>query len=321
MRALPSMVSVFLLLITAVPAQEDLTAVVRPVREVTLRAGVDGSVAQVLVGIGDRVEKGQVLVELHAPRLRAQFEMARAELRHADLTRKAAELDVQIAERELEIARRQTKLDGDRLPATRERFQAAEEIFGRQKTLFEVGQITEADLSRAKVELSRAREEWDALGSHVKNLQERRELSELEVKRARLAQQRHEALCEGCRAVVEAAEIDLAATQIRSPFAGVVEQGSATIGQTVQAARTPLMKLIDTTKVHVRFAVAVPVAARLRAGQPVEVLRGDKGIEAKITRVDPNLHADSQTRGAVIELDNADGKWLPGARVVVRYPK
>ena len=31
--------------------------------------------------------------------------------------------------------------------------------------------------------------------------------------------------------------------------------------------------------------------------------------------------ADSQTRGAVSELDNEGGKWLPGARVVVRSPQ
>jgi RND family efflux transporter MFP subunit len=102
-------------------------------------------------------------------------------------------------------------------------------------------------------------------------------------------------------------------TEIRSPIDGVVADRTVSPGD-IAPAGTPLVIVMDTSKVVVRLHIPQQQAELLQLGQ-VATLRIpglDKDVPAKVTVLSPALDPSSTTEEVWVEADNAQGELKPG---------
>jgi cobalt-zinc-cadmium efflux system membrane fusion protein len=105
---------------------------------------------------------------------------------------------------------------------------------------------------------------------------------------------------------------------ISSPLDGVVLSRSANPGEI--AGEAPLLEVADLSALWVDLHLFGADAQHIVAGLPVIVTRLSDGITATTTleRVLPATATASQSTVARARLDNADGRWRPGAAVRAR---
>lgn len=124
---------------------------------------------------------------------------------------------------------------------------------------------------------------------------------------------------------VQQAEMDLyqaqiAETEIRAPFDGVVGLRFVSIGAFVNAT-TRIATLQRLDKLKIDFSVPEKYAGRIRVGSPVtfKVAGGDSKFSGEIYAIDPRI--DSGTRTVLIRAvcRNEQGRLLPGAFAKVDF--
>jgi multidrug efflux pump subunit AcrA (membrane-fusion protein) len=107
--------------------------------------------------------------------------------------------------------------------------------------------------------------------------------------------------------------------QLRAPRAGLVTARLAEVGQIVDAG-TPIVEIVDLSRVIVFADVFPEMAERIRSGMSAEVvLPGDSvPIAGSIAAVDAQVDSATQAVRARVPLENPDGRLRPGAFVRVR---
>ncbi len=289
-----------------------------------LHAPVTGLVQKVHVGLGEHVKAGQLLVELAAPDLELGLEKARALLARAEASVEQFRRAVQVIEAGVERARAQTREAQASLRRNRAVLEHAQAAHARLKRLVETKAVDQAivDEAAGKLEVSRAAvEEAEAkvmsAESALKEGMARREMALAEVKGA-------EAGVLAARADARHAEVLLSHTRLRAPFAGVVTERRANVGERVGAAAVgrsaPLLRVarVDHVRVliHVPEAEAVRLARGAKAVVRVASLKGQR-FEGKVTRIGAALNLGDRTLRAEIDLPNPEGRLLPGMSATV----
>lgn len=102
--------------------------------------------------------------------------------------------------------------------------------------------------------------------------------------------------------------------EIRSPFAGTIIERMVDEGQYVSAG-TPLYRIADLSRVWVQIDAYETDLPHLRVGQEVVVkVDGLAGapLTGKTAFIDPVLDERERTAQVRVEVDNPDGKLLPG---------
>lgn len=158
--------------------------------------------------------------------------------------------------------------------------------------------VAGVDEARTKVELAEAQErlgQRQSLASEslvtgeelsTSRYQERLAVTKLESSRAQAAER---------LAQVERLRKDNADTQIVAPFDGVIAARYADPGGTIRPA-TPVVRLVGTRDLFVRFAVPEGRAGTVVAGRAVHVRAGEgrPGLEGSVERVAPEVDAASR---------------------------
>jgi RND family efflux transporter MFP subunit len=122
------------------------------------------------------------------------------------------------------------------------------------------------------------------------------------------------------------ARLDVASTmrgyeEIRAPFDGVVTARYADPRALVQNATNaqtgalPVFTVSKTDRLRVTFYIDQKDAPYVRAGTPVTVSlqeRPDVSVKAKVTRVAGQLDSATRTMLAEVELEDRDGRFVPG---------
>lgn len=273
-------------------------------RELELRPLVDGRITEVsdILEEGGVVHRGETLVTIDP------FDFAiRVDARRAELEESRAKL----AEIEADLAAERAMLDQDLEQVT-----LSERDVNRRVALQKKAATSEKALDDARILLSERRE----------SLQVRRQM--LERLAARASQQR--ARIGLLEAWLRRDEKDLERTTITAPFDAFVADVDVSVGQQV-ATKDPLARLIDATRLDVRFHLSAREFARLLASdriqdRPVRVLwrLGDETrefegvVERRQSEIDP-------TTGGVelyarVKGTGVDGPLRPGAFVEVYIP-
>ncbi|MCB1599130.1 MAG: efflux RND transporter periplasmic adaptor subunit [Xanthomonadales bacterium] len=112
--------------------------------------------------------------------------------------------------------------------------------------------------------------------------------------------------------------VSLAPYTITSPIDGVVLTRSATVGEV--AGESPLFEIADLSALWVDVHLFGGDAQHIVAGLPIEVTRLSDSVSASTTldRVLPATATASQSTVGRARIDNADGRWRPGAAVRAR---
>ncbi len=117
----------------------------------------------------------------------------------------------------------------------------------------------------------------------------------------------------GAEARLVAARQQLARTEVRAPFDGVVSERQVSPGDTAQVGKA-LLKVIDPSSMRFEGYVSADRRAELKVGQPVDLrINGapNPNLEGRLRRID--VAADPVTRQVALLVDFADPKLVIAA--------
>src|SRR5437867_10643168 len=259
--------------------------------EVTVSSEVEGKVDEVLVDVGDRVERGQPLVNVSTIELklaldqqRALYQQARARLgitEESDDTKNvpdAAEVKKAAAD-----------------------LKEAEEAYKRSEQLLEKRLIPRQDFDQIDARVHSARAAYDLAVQSVQNL------------RAQLPQY---------KASVELAEKKLRDAVIRAPFKGQIKERVVSTGQYLKV-QTPVMVIVSVDPLRVRLKIPETMAGLIQIGDRLQVTVDaypDKTFSGKLSRINTSVDPQSRTFEVEALLENAKGLLKPGFFVKARIP-
>ncbi|KFN47080.1 MAG: efflux RND transporter periplasmic adaptor subunit [Pseudomonadota bacterium] len=112
--------------------------------------------------------------------------------------------------------------------------------------------------------------------------------------------------------------VSLSDYAVTAPLAGTVLARNVAVGDL--AGEQPLFEIADLSALWVDLHLFGADAQHITPGLPVEVTRLSDGVSARTTldRVLPGTATASQSTVARATIDNADGRWRPGAAVRAR---
>jgi len=272
---------------------------------VELRALVAGEIVSVAPELeaGRHVEAGQILATIDPFPYRGALTEARANMREAEAS---------LAEREASIAAQETALE-----RAREQLELARNDLERAQQLRERGNTTQQGLEERQLVVSQR-------ASAVEQAE-----ANLKVERARAEQQR--AVNDRLAWKLEEAQKNLADTELKAPFDGVVVSEAAGIGRKVSASDV-VVQLYREGSVEARFVVSDRQFGRLLSdeegvvGREVEVTWtvGGEAVDydAHIDRIGAEILADRGGVELFARITEEDPKvdLRPGAFVEVRIP-
>jgi HlyD family secretion protein len=133
------------------------------------------------------------------------------------------------------------------------------------------------------------------------------------------------ARAEQARAQLREAEANREDLIVKAPFSGTIATRVAEPGE-VLSAGTPVVTLVDLTKVYLRGFVAEGQIGKIKVGQPARVYLDsdpDRPIPAYVSRIDPaatftpenTYFKDERVKqvvGVKLQLEGADGYAKPG---------
>ena len=286
--------------------------------ETPLFSKLSGYVAEVLVDLGDSVEKGQPLVRLSVPEMEVELvqrqalvEQSMAETRQAQAAVKAAEAavataDAQVAQAQAAIGR--TKADQDRWRRELARIEQLAEsgVVNRQ-----LADETTQKFAGAEA----ARQEADSVvvsaQAMVAQAQADVEKAKADVEAAQARERVSQANLQYCKTM-------LAYADIKAPYDGVITARRVDPGHYVQPAGgsgQPLLVVARTDIVRIFAAVPEVEAPLVDLGDAVTIEAQSLGgapVTGKVARTPWALDRSNRALETIIDIDNKDGRLRPG---------
>ena len=274
--------------------------VLYPIHQASISPKITAPVRKFYVQRGDKVHRGELLAvlenkDLTAALLSAEGGYDQAEANYAATT--SSGLPEQMQTAKLNVLNTRTALD------------AQQELYQSETKLYRQGAIARKQLDAAQVALTAAQSAYETAKKHLKNLEA---LGEGEQKKAALGQ------LELAHGQYLGAAAQVGYTEIRSPINGVVADRAVYPGD-IAPAGTPLLIVMDTSKVVVRLHVPQQQAELLRLGQTAsfQVSGLSKEVPAKVTVLSPALDPNSTTVEVWVTANNPAGELKPGTTVNV----
>lgn len=274
--------------------------VLYPIHQASISPKITAPVRRFYVQRGDKVHRGQLLAvlenrDLSAAVVSAQGGYDQAQATYASTTTSALPEEIQTAN--LNVVNARTSLA------------AQQTLYDSESKLYQEGAIARKQLDATKVALTTAQSAYDTAEKHLQNLQA-----------AGVSQQQKAAKgqLETAHGQYLGAAAQLGYTEIRSPIDGSVADRAVYPGD-VAPAGTPLLTVVDTSKVVVRLHVPQQQSELLQIGQRATLLVPglDKNVPAKVTVLSPALDPSSTTEEVWVEADNPNGELKPGTTAQV----
>jgi len=273
-------------------------ATLYPLHQAAIVPKISAPVSKFYVQRGDRVRAGQVLAELESKDLAAAltenqgaYEQAQANYRAAI----GASLPEEMQKAELDLESARKTLD------------AQQKVYDNRQTLFQQGAIPRKDLEDAGVALTQAKNQFQIAQKHLDAL---KNFGNADAQKAAAGE------LQAAKGRFEAAQAQVGYAEIRSPIDGVVTDRPLYPGE-MAAAGTPLITIMDLSRVVARAHVDQHQAALLKPGDPVTLSTAGMSdqIPAKVTLVSPALDPNSTTVEVWAEAANPHDRLRPGSSV------
>jgi HlyD family secretion protein len=273
---------------------------IEPIENFEAHSPVPTTVKLLYVKEGDRVHKGQLLLQLDDADLRSQAARAQAQMKAAQadesgITHGGTQEEVLTLDSQLVKARNLRDYDQRNLDALRR--------------LEQQGAASEGEVKQAQDELQRAEADLTLLKQKQKDRYSQAEVARVQAQGAEAA------------AAYEAAEDALQKSSVRAPFNGVVYSLPVKQGAYVQTGDL-LLQVGNLSKMLVRTFVDEPDIGRLANGQEIEVTwdavpgRIWNGSVSTIPST-VKLHGARNVGEVTCTVDNSDRRLLPNVNVGV----
>jgi multidrug efflux pump subunit AcrA (membrane-fusion protein) len=268
------------------------TGTTRPVREISLRAQVEGRLLNLNVDAGDPVKQGQILAQVDDSILLTTLSQEQAEL---------AALESEVARAETQVSNARTKAEQARVQLNQARVDAA-----RRATLGAQGAISRQEAELAQTSAQTAEQAWRSAVEQIRT----------EEKAVAAAQRRVEAQ----RAAVAQAGERRSYALLASPINGVVLEKVTEPGNLVQPGGE-ILKLGDFSQVKVVVMRSETELSEIRLGQPVQVTLDafkNEPISGRVTRITPAAALGLQLP-IEITIPNSNGQIGSGLMARVSF--
>ncbi|WP_338824187.1 Macrolide export protein MacA [Moorella humiferrea] len=259
----------------------ELSGALAPARVANVVTKLAGQVLAVKADVGDRVQAGQVLVEIDTKELQAQLQQAEAAVDSVREQAEQARLGMEAAE--VAVANAKVALD------------AAQKYYDRIKALVDAGAASQSQLDDAQTKLDQAKNGYAAAGKQYEVARKQYETAS----GAGLAQ---------AEAAVNTIKVNMSNAVITSPITGVITNRNINPGE--MAAPTspqPLLVIADTATLKLQGTVGQEAVPLLAVGQKVTVtLDALPGREftGTVTQVGPVAAATGQRFPVEVSLAN-----------------
>jgi HlyD family secretion protein len=221
---------------------------IQPKRLVQISADTPGRVVNLAVNEGDRIKKGQLLLQIDPKSLRTRVDSNTASLGAAQASLGAAQASIEQIKQSIESAR--VQLEQARLTLTRQ-----QDLWRQQLTTREALERAETDVKAAQSSLQER--EKQLIGQQ----------SQVSAQTSRIAQE---------RAVLESARYDLSKNTISSPIDGIVtrrniQEGETAVVGTMNNAGTVLLTLADMSVIQAEVEVDETNIPSVQLGQRAKI--------------------------------------------------
>jgi HlyD family secretion protein len=319
------------------PTSLVLTGIVTT-NDVVLSAQIGGRIDQLMVREGESVTAGQLVAVIAPDELRAdsayalhsaegvtsQIAQARAELRYEQ--RQTIE-QISQAESNMAMAEAQEAVAVADLEAARLNFE-------RTKNLSEQRVASSQELDQARTTFEGATARVNALKRQVEAYRAaislaRSNAEQVSVRRSQV--QANEHLQEAATAQRAKADVRLAYTEVKAPFAGIVDVRAAQAGEVVTAGQ-PIVTVINPDDLWIRADVEETYIDRVRLGDAMQVRLPSgaasdcpvifRGVDASFAtqRDVSRTKRDIKTFEIRLRCDNADRRLAVGMTAYVSLP-
>ncbi len=255
----------------------EATGTIRSPTVVTLSSQVMGYVRAVHVKEGDRVQAGQLLVEVDDREIDAQVRKAKAGLKETQDFREEVEQMIRAAESATAAAEANQKL--------------AASTFTRYQTLFERKSVSPQEFDEIKAR-------YEAQTAEVQRAKENRQ--SLLAKREQVGSR-----IEQGQAEVTRAEVLLGYVRLRCPMQGMVTGKKVEVGQ-LATPGMPLLVIEDDSRYRLEAVVEESRVKNIRLGNSVPVLIDALGPQEWLGKVvEIGSDFDPATRSTIVKVDLA----------------
>ena len=292
-----------------------------------LYAKISGYVKMQQVDIGDRVARGQVLVEIDAPEFEHELKEAEAEVAQAEAVVVQMESRVTTAKADYEAALANIKLSEAELEKARSYLKFREIQYQRISDLFSKKAIDERRVDETESQRDAALSAQNSAEASITSARSQAIASKARIAAAEADVRDAEAKVRLAKAKVGKAQVYVDYTKIISPYDGVITRRSFHVGDFIRAAdqggsiqlltvaRTDLMRVIvQIPERDVPFTnVDDPAVVE------VDVLAGEK-FPGKVARIANSEDRVTKTMRTEIDLKNPQDRLRDGmfCRVTVQ---
>ena len=267
-----------------------------PVDQWNVMPKITAPVARFLVNRGDAVRKDQLLAVLENKDLvatvasnRGQVEQAQANLQNTELA--------SVPE---SVVKAQTDVESDQ-----EQFDAAKKVLESRQKLLQEGALARKLVDDAAVQFAQAKAQLETAKEHLRTLQSAGKQAQIEQAKAQVT---------AAQGTLRSSEAQVAYSEVRSPGSGIISDRPLYPGD-IAATGTPLMVVMDVSRVVARVNVPVADATGIKVAQPATVTLVENGQEyqGKVTVVSPATDPNSSTVQVWVTVDNPNRVLKVGA--------
>jgi HlyD family secretion protein len=274
-------------------------AVLYPRDQANIMPKISAPVRRFLVNRGDHVKRGQLLADLENTDLVAAAQESRGQYGQAESNYRS--IAAVVPE---QVTKAQTDAD-----AAREGLDAAKKLLDNRQQLFKDGALARKLVDEAQVAYTQAKGQFETAQQHLQALQSvgKQEL----IKTA-------EAQVQAAKGHYDSAQAQVSYSEIRSPINGVVTDRPVYPGEMANTG-TPLLTIMDVSKVVARVNLAQDQARNVKVGNDATITPADGGelVTGKVTIVSPAADPNSTTVQVWVQADNADERLRAGQSVHV----
>lgn len=282
------------------PVEETVAAIssgaVMPDEKAMVAAGTMGVIEAVHVEEGQRVKKGDLLVELQHGELDAQVEVAKANLVVAQSRLEQAKVGVSLSQ----------EVSQTRVGQASAQKEAAQADYARMKALLDQKAISPAEMEKIRLALRVAEEATNAATAGKKE-------DQLRVQDVASA----EALIVQLEAAIKAAEAARDRAFVYAPIDGVVAKINLRKGEAT-AMGVPLMQLVNDAVKYIEAPFDEANAAQIKVGEPARIeldAYPDQEFAGEVTYVSPVIIPNmdlSRTFTVRVKINDNEDKYVVG---------
>jgi HlyD family secretion protein len=269
-----------------------------PRNQASVMPKIAAPVQRFLVQRGDHVKEGQLLAVLESRDLSAAAGESRAQLSQAEANLRAT----QSATVPESVVKAQTDVE-----AAKQTEEASQRLLDSRKKLFEQGALARRLVDEAQVAYAQAHSTLQAAQEHLRTLQAVGREEQIKSAAAQV---------EAARSHLQTNEAQLGYSQIVSPISGVIADRPLYAGE-MAATGSPLLTVMDISKVVARVNVPQNQAGSIRLGDPASLTQPDNAgeLQGKVIVISPATDAATTTVQVWIEIENPGERLKPGSSV------